>query len=364
MPKADPRSLRRARTTPKGICLGLYISAFGIHTGGGLVLLIALLARAGAVIAHASLDSRLQGVDAVSGTWGISYVRRSLLARVCDSFRSGDKVGPGGTLLCLNGLPPLRPVRGRVLTYVQASYLVGLHKGIRYRPLTALRIVVERAWFKLGARNSDEFWVQTESMRAALKRQNPKAIVRIVPFVDDLLYSGLDALPTTQNPNVRDYSKYSFFYPADSVGHKNHTVLLIAWRLLAEQGSSPRLILTLDEAELGRLLAEAGMERLPNVEACGNLARAAVLETLSRSSALVFPSLSESFGLPLLEARTAGTPIIASERDFVRDVCVPEQTFDPSSPRSIARAVRRFVDGTVDLESCYSAAQFVELLQQ
>ncbi|MGH8848481.1 MAG: glycosyltransferase, partial [Polaromonas sp.] len=36
-------------------------------------------------------------------------------------------------------------------------------------------------------------------------------------------------------------------------------------------------------------------------------------------------------------------PILASELDYVRDVCSPVQTFDPASPVSIARAVKRFL---------------------
>ena len=39
----------------------------------------------------------------------------------------------------------------------------------------------------------------------------------------------------------------------------------------------------------------------------------------------------ESFGLPLLEASSIDLPIIASESDYVRDVCEPAQTFDPNS---------------------------------
>ena len=58
---------------------------------------------------------------------------------------------------------------------------------------------------------------------------------------------------------------------------------------------------------------------------------------------MIFPSTSESFGLPLIEATHAGLPILASELDYVRDVCSPVQTFDPTSPVSIARAVKRFL---------------------
>ena len=56
----------------------------------------------------------------------------------------------------------------------------------------------------------------------------------------------------------------------------------------------------------------------------------------------LYPSTFESFGLPLIEARQAGVPVLASELDYVRNVLDPEQTFDPDSSISIARAVKRF----------------------
>jgi glycosyltransferase involved in cell wall biosynthesis len=64
-------------------------------------------------------------------------------------------------------------------------------------------------------------------------------------------------------------------------------------------------------------------------------------ELYAASSALIYPSFFESFGLPLLEASAAGLPIVAAERDYVRDVVEPAETFDPTSAVSIARAVRR-----------------------
>lgn len=63
-----------------------------------------------------------------------------------------------------------------------------------------------------------------------------------------------------------------------------------------------------------------------------------------RAGALIYPSTMESLGLPLIEARRMGLPIIASERDYVRDIIDPEQSFDPLSPVSIARAVERFLN--------------------
>jgi hypothetical protein len=47
--------------------------------------------------------------------------------------------------------------------------------------------------------------------------------------------------------------------------------------------------------------------------------------------------------MPLIEASQAGLPVLASELDYVRDVIDPEQSFDPESAISIARAVKRFI---------------------
>ena len=139
--------------------------------------------------------------------------------------------------------------------------------------------------------------------------------------------------------------RWDFLYVADGVAHKNHLRLLEAWRLLAEEGLRPTLALTLGERDRALVdLVEAAIRRDGlNIENVGALPHAAMLRAYHEAGALVFPSTAESFGLPLIEAERSGLPVVASERDFVRDVCVPAQTFDPDSAVSIARAVKRFL---------------------
>jgi glycosyltransferase involved in cell wall biosynthesis len=81
------------------------------------------------------------------------------------------------------------------------------------------------------------------------------------------------------------------------------------------------------------------------------------------AGALIYPSTMESLGLPLLEARAAGLPVIASERDYVRDLVVPEQTFDPESPLSIARAVKRFLNGPENPPPILGPREFMNWLR-
>ena len=50
---------------------------------------------------------------------------------------------------------------------------------------------------------------------------------------------------------------------------------------------------------------------------------------------LVYPSLVESFGLPLIEAQINHVNIIASDLPYVYDVCKPYLVFDPRSVNDI-----------------------------
>ena len=56
--------------------------------------------------------------------------------------------------------------------------------------------------------------------------------------------------------------------------------------------------------------------------------------------AMVFPSLLESFGHPLLEAMLAETPLIAADIPALREVAGDTAYFfDPNSPRDLVNAI-------------------------
>jgi glycosyltransferase involved in cell wall biosynthesis len=342
----------------------LLISAFGIHMGGGLVLLRALLTAAATKTRETLIDSRLT-TSTPQATEGatVRVVPRSFFRRLVSLLSLARRAQSTDILLCFNSLPPLLHSKAHVVTYVQAPHFIGSHVGIPYPRMTRLRLALERYWFNRGVRHTDEIWVQTESMANAVLIRHPASVVRVVPLLDDEMSGKLRG--SIEQPVSSDASQLSFFYPADGVGHKNHVRLLLAWQQLMYAGLTPRLSLTLLPEEFARAAADAdiSISELPNVENLGRISREAVLARIAASSALIFPSLTETLGLPLLEARMLDKPILAAERDFVRDVCAPRETFDPESPRSIARAVRRFITGRDDVtHDFYSAHEFVSRL--
>ena len=80
----------------------------------------------------------------------------------------------------------------------------------------------------------------------------------------------------------------------------------------------------------------------------------------SQASMLVLPSHLEGFGMPVLEAMTVGVPVIVSNRGALPEVAGgAAQVVEPENARSIADAMRRYLDdSTAAAES--AAARGIE----
>jgi glycosyltransferase involved in cell wall biosynthesis len=192
--------------------------------------------------------------------------------------------------------------------------------------------------------NANQFIVQTPTMRSVLENKiRGQAEIRVMPFVADPFGFVRSIKLSEEKASAKDFN---FFYVASGEPHKNHKLLVKAWRNLAEQGLFPTLFLTLDQSQFPELCQEIESMRRQyslNITNLDKLAHCDVLSFYKEVDALIYPSTFESFGLPLIEARQAGLPILAPELDYVRDLIDPEQTFDPNSAVSIARAVKQFI---------------------
>lgn len=113
-----------------------------------------------------------------------------------------------------------------------------------------------------------------------------------------------------------------FIYPAGPSEYKNHRILVKAAKRLRERGIvNFKIYLTLkgDENDsIKGLYKETKESKLPIVfKGALNLQEVYAYYCHAK---LLFPSYIETFGLPLLEARTHGTPIIASDCEFSREI--------------------------------------------
>ena len=121
--------------------------------------------------------------------------------------------------------------------------------------------------------------------------------------------------------------------------HKNLQVLGdVGLQLLERHGLDARFALTLTREEWGRLPVCVRNFSI-NV---GPLTVAQLPALYESCEAAFFPSLLEAFSVTPLEALASGCPLIASDREFVRDIAGPAATyFDPLDPIAAADAVAR-----------------------
>lgn len=329
----------------------LVIHAPNIHLGGGRTLLLALLSRVEQP-AVMQLDERLEPLPVLASEVQVIRVAPSLLSRFQAERRLRLICQDGDVLLCFGNLPPLFGNKSRTFVYLQNRYLTSKRPLVGLPWLARLRISIERLWLRYRLRHATPL-VQTETMSQEV-RDNFGRDAIVLPFLPREM----------QPPADRLAPRYDYLYVASGEPHKNHRRLLQAWVLLADRGFRPSLCLTLDIrrdaalwAWVEQLTRQHGLRVANNPVPPGNISG-----LYAQCGALIYPSLFESFGLPLLEARGAGMSIIASERDYVRDVVTPLDTFDPESALSIARAVMRHQGGYSEPAVPGDATNFLERL--
>lgn len=180
----------------------------------------------------------------------------------------------------------------------------------------AERVIVQTAWMK----------------RAACEQAHisPDKVVLETPTVGDISARWCPQ----EGPHV-------FFYPAANYSYKNHEMLFAAMEQLVANGMTDftvRLTLTADALPVATRYPRAAAR----VEWCGAMPHEKVMAAYA-SSVLVFPSYIETFGLPLLEAKLTGAPILAADTPFAREILDgydAARFFDPFDPTALAALMR------------------------
>lgn len=155
-----------------------------------------------------------------------------------------------------------------------------------------------------------------------------------------------DELPAPQRPanwSLADGRPF-VFYPANFWRHKNHLRLLEAMCEVTRR--EPELALVCTGSLLGRDAEWSTAMHAANVSRqvvhLGKVSRAEISWLYRHARALVFPSLFEGFGIPLLEAMQSECPIACGNNTSQPNVAdAAALYFDASNPASIAAGIIR-----------------------
>lgn len=320
-----------------------FFCAYNIKIGGGITLLnevLEALPKLGPITII--VNKYLHIPENVFKNCKIIRINGNIFSRLYIESWLFFHVTTDDSVLFFGNYPPIFRLRGAVKVFLQNRFLVDHLPPAEFSLRFKLKVAVQKILFRLCVLHANDFYVQTTSMANLLRKLIParaNIAVHLAPFSSSQSINEI-AIP---DPLVREND---FIYVASGDAHKNHYNLIEAWVLLAKDGCFPSLVLTVDPIsypELAKHISSQSAKYGLNILNVGFLKMAEVRQGYANSRALIYPSLLESFGLPLLEAKSFKLPILASELDYVRDVVDPEFTFDPLSSVSISRAVKRFL---------------------
>ena len=131
------------------------------------------------------------------------------------------------------------------------------------------------------------------------------------------------------------------FYPASMYMHKNHKLIFESIPLMERSNLQVEIHLTIDKNDVPQRYRNS-----PIIRCLGKMSADKCRAHYLDVQGLVFPSFTESFGLPLVEAISwARLPVVAADRPYARELCGNLATyFDPCSPADLFRAIKNFTD--------------------
>ena len=177
----------------------------------------------------------------------------------------------------------------------------------------------------MSIRKSELVIVQTKWMKEAVEKKCFVSNVKqIYPEYYNTIYK------------AQYHITNDFFYPTSDVLYKNNNLLVEAARVLNKEGVNARISVTISGADdtiqyLGRISHEEVKKRYAN-------------------SCLVFPSYIETFGYPLVEARKAGSIILASDCEFSHELLDGYENayfFNPFDVKKLVDLMKRVAIGEI-----------------
>ncbi|PZP42102.1 MAG: hypothetical protein DI598_17330 [Pseudopedobacter saltans] len=234
-------------------------------------------------------------------------------------------------IFCFANVPPPIRLEGKVITYFH-SFMLDLPIGTSLKVKFVL--ILKRWIIKLLKQNTDFWFVQSSNMEKLVidKLKVKKEIIFKFPFYKPLA------------PKVQvSRQQGSFIYMSNGYEHKNHNRLLDAWEVIFANGYNVPLTLTIKDRfkDLN--------DRVKKLQKSGyniyNNGWVDDVETiLTKNQFQIYPSLTESFGLGLVEAIECGCEVIASNMDYVKSIITPIEYIDPYSIENIVETVLKLKD--------------------
>ncbi len=311
----------------------ILLDAVYINKGGGKILLDLLVTKIinDDVSVFFLLDKRLEN-NYPEVKKNIYYLEPSFRKR--HQFYKQNKYR-FTSVLAFGNIPPTIKMDCKVYTFFQNVLFLNVKFGFDYYNAS---IYLKAKTLKFLRRNTDSYIVQNQLVKDLLRADYKLGdeSVYVLPIYND-------ALKQKNFDNTPDYDAIRFLYVSTGEIHKNHARLMSAFARFNKLYPASSLTITVG-SEYKKLIEEVTKFQAEGVNIInkGFLDRSELEAEYLSADVFVFPSLFESFGLGLVEATMYNLPIIAPDRQYVKEIILPSEVFNPEDIDSIFLAMLNF----------------------
>jgi len=227
---------------------------------------------------------------------------------------------------------------GKTITTIHDLTTVRFRNPSKNRVVFACKQWVYKWVVKIAARKSAAIITGTEFVKDDLAKFTHKNSRDIT-----VTYEAADAILVSPEPISELEDKQFIMYVGRPLPHKNLDRLITAFAELQEKNPDLHLVLAGKKDTLyARHERRVKRDNISNVVFTGFVSEAELRWLYEHCAAYVFPSLSEGFGLPALEAMMHGAPVVSSNA-----TCLPEvygdaaEYFNPFDTDDIAKKINK-----------------------
>ena len=233
-------------------------------------------------------------------------------------------------LFCVANVPP--PIKSKIKTYIFFhNELILNSKNLDLGLSQRSFFLLKRLYIKWLNHSNYDWLVQTDVMKTKLNTKFKSNKIFVAPIFNNL----------TTSKSIK-YTN-TFLYPTSNNIHKNNSILISSFISASKKtNQNITLYITLKESDIINF-KNFKMPTNLKIIFLGTLEYSALKNYYFSSQFIIYPSLRESFGLPLIEGAQAGCYVLASNLDYANEIINPTLVFDPKSIRSISTTILRVI---------------------
>ena len=236
-------------------------------------------------------------------------------------------LNPSAVIILANYSP--MKVRGKKIVFMRHPFLVASYPKIHDNSKGYVVEQLRKIMFILTLISTDVLVVQSSYMKAALLKKYGRWVVHMYIYILPNPISNLINFNESDiDKSVKYQSDKIVLYVSRYYPHKNHYFLMRLAETYQNEFREKKIkfYITIDPIQGGRgaqrLLDKIRARKLGDIICnIGELPNETLSQYYRSARCLFFPSMSETFGNPLIEAMAYGLPVIVPDLGYAKAVC-------------------------------------------